>query len=216
MTLEPFKGPQIHYPLGWNTGSDPNNSNWLRHCSQGPMFFSYVLQVLFPRGAASITSKTIFSNPLEIFQTCFFLRIFIVSFGLIGAHTHDEGAQSWPLLTQSLLMMLFRFFCIWPKWFFKLRGNHPVSTLQFLAAICSPLPPLYDKLWVSKSKFHQTLSFDSLSFIKLWFSKSKFHQILSFENLSFIKVWFSYQSLMKVRFWQSNFDETLILKIKVW
>ena len=83
------------------------------------------------------------------------------------------------------------------------------------------------KVWVSKvwvlSKFDQTLTFESLSFVKVWWNSD-------FKSLSFVKVW-----LLKVwvlskfdetltfensDFQKSKFDQTLtklrLLKLKVW
>ena len=73
------------------------------------------------------------------------------------------------------------------------------------------------KVWVS-SKFHETLTFESLSFIKVSsnfdFWKSEFHQ--SFIKLWFLKVWV----LSKFYFWKSEFCRSLTFEsltfVKLW
>ena len=128
----------------------------------------------------------------------------------------------------------------WRWFFFSFLSAFLVAFFWFP----SDIHHILIKVWVSKvwvlSKFDQTLTFESLSFVKVWWNsdfkslsfvkvwqnsdvqKSKFHQTLTKLRLSKVKVWsnfdktqtFETQSLIKVwqnsDFWNSNFDQILV------
>ena len=88
-------------------------------------------------------------------------------------------------------------------WLFKVRVSSNFDETQTF------------KVWVS-SKFDKSQTFKVWVSSKFDFSKSEFHQSLTFESLSFVKVCLFYQSFVKVWLWKSEFSPNFDKTLKLW